>query len=159
MPDLATESQTTSAREAASARRRSPRRGRRMLVRILAIVVILAAVAVGSAFAWKHFSAYESTDDAQIDGHINAISARINGYVTDVLVDDERFVESRRRAGPHRPRRLRRGSRQRAGRSGRRRSFLAEFPHRCPHHLHHREQPVEERAFRPPGCDRRAARR
>ena len=58
------------------------------------LVVVLAAVAVGSFYAWKYFSAYESTDDAEVDGHINAISARINGYVTDVLVDDERYVKA-----------------------------------------------------------------
>ena len=42
----------------------------------------------------RYFSAYESTDDAQVDGHINAISARINGYVIDVLVEDEQVVKA-----------------------------------------------------------------
>lgn len=37
---------------------------------------------------------YESTDDAQIDGHINAISARINGNVIQVLTDDEKYVKA-----------------------------------------------------------------
>jgi membrane fusion protein (multidrug efflux system) len=58
------------------------------------LVVALAAVAVGSYYAWKYFSAYESTDDAQIDGNINAISARISGYVLDVPVDNERYVKA-----------------------------------------------------------------
>jgi membrane fusion protein (multidrug efflux system) len=57
-------------------------------------VVVLAAVAVGSVYAWRYFSAYESTDDAEVDGHINAISARINGYVVNVLTDDERYVKA-----------------------------------------------------------------
>jgi len=51
-------------------------------------------VAAGSYYAWKYFSAYESTDDAEVDGHISAISARINGYVLDVPVDDERYVKA-----------------------------------------------------------------
>jgi membrane fusion protein (multidrug efflux system) len=54
----------------------------------------LAAVAAGSFYAWKYFSAYESTDDAEVDGHINAISARISGYVLDVPVEDEQYVKA-----------------------------------------------------------------
>jgi membrane fusion protein (multidrug efflux system) len=53
----------------------------------------LAAVAAGSYYAWRYFSAFEDTDDAEVDGHINAISARINGYVLDVPTDDERYVK------------------------------------------------------------------
>jgi len=49
---------------------------------------------VGGYLLWQHFNAYESTDDAQIDGHINAISARISGNVIQVLTDDERFVKA-----------------------------------------------------------------
>ncbi len=58
------------------------------------LLIALAAVAAGSYYAWKYFSAYEDTDDAQVDGHINAISARINGYVLDVPVDNERYVKA-----------------------------------------------------------------
>ena len=54
----------------------------------------LAAVAAGSYYAWRYFSAFEDTDDAEVDGHINAISARINGYVLDVPTDDERYVKA-----------------------------------------------------------------
>jgi len=93
MPDLATEKQTTGARETVSSRRR-PRRGRRILVRVIMLLVFLTLLAVGSYSAWKYFGAYESTDDAQVDGHINAISARINGYVSDVLVEEEQYVKA-----------------------------------------------------------------
>jgi membrane fusion protein (multidrug efflux system) len=64
------------------------------MVRGIVFVIALAAVAAGSFYAWKYFSTYEDTDDAQIDGHINAISARINGYVLDVPVDNERYVKA-----------------------------------------------------------------
>jgi len=94
MPDLATESQTTSAKETLSSRRKLPRRGRRTLVRIVVLLVLLTLLAAGSYSAWKYFGTYESTDDAQVDGHINAINARINGYVSDVLVDDEQYVKA-----------------------------------------------------------------
>ena len=75
----------------------TPRRhaeGRKTLVRAIVLLIALAAVAAGSFYAWKYFSAYESTDDAEVDGNINAISARINGYVLDVPVDDERYVKA-----------------------------------------------------------------
>ena len=46
---------------------------------------LVVAVAGGGAgyYLWKYFNTYESTDDAQIDGHINAISARITGNVIE----------------------------------------------------------------------------
>ena len=68
--------------------------GRKKLVRAIVLLIALAAVAAGSFYAWKYFSAYESTDDAQVDGNINAISARINGYVVGVPVDNERYVKA-----------------------------------------------------------------
>lgn len=73
---------------------KAPRRGRRTLYRAIVLLIALAVVAGASFYAWKHFSAYESTDDAEVDGHINSISARINGYVLDVLVDNERYVKA-----------------------------------------------------------------
>src|ERR1700686_1166049 len=91
MADVASETQTTQTTGTETSRRRLPRRGRRTLVRVTVLVAILLVLAAGAYFAWKYFSAYESTDDAQIDGHINAISARINGYVSEVLVDDEQY--------------------------------------------------------------------
>ena len=94
MADVASEVQNTQPTGAESSRRRSPRRGRRTIVRALVFLVILLVLAAGAYWAWKYFSAYESTDDAQIDGHINAISARINGYVAAVLVDDEQYVKA-----------------------------------------------------------------
>ena len=36
----------------------------------------------------------ESTDDAQIDGHIYPVSAMIDGTVLDVLVDNNQFVQA-----------------------------------------------------------------
>ncbi len=58
---------------------------------VLAIVVtaIVAAVTV-----WRYYSVRESTDDAQIDGHIVPVSARVNGTVIKVSVDDNQFVEA-----------------------------------------------------------------
>lgn len=54
----------------------------------IAAVVILA----GTYFVWSYYSVRESTDDAQVDGHINPISARVGGTVVKVLHDDNDVV-------------------------------------------------------------------
>jgi len=53
-----------------------------------AILVLL----VGGFFAYRYFTSYESTDDAQVDGHLMPLSARISGYVISVNVDDNQDV-------------------------------------------------------------------
>jgi membrane fusion protein (multidrug efflux system) len=52
--------------------------------------VIVLAVLLG---AWQHFSVRVSTDDAQIEGHVNAVATRVGGTVTAVLVSDNQYVE------------------------------------------------------------------
>jgi membrane fusion protein (multidrug efflux system) len=64
------------------------------LGRILLFLAIIAVVAVGGIYLWRYFNTYEDTDDAQIDGHINAISARISGNVIEVLAEDEQYVKA-----------------------------------------------------------------
>jgi membrane fusion protein (multidrug efflux system) len=41
---------------------------------------------------WRYFDSYEDTDDAQIDGHLNSISARVSGHVLKLLVEDNQYV-------------------------------------------------------------------
>jgi membrane fusion protein (multidrug efflux system) len=95
MPDvMTTESPAASVRQEDASSPKEPAKGSKTLIRAIVSLIALAAVAAGSFYAWKYFSAYESTDDAQVDGHINAISARISGYVLDVPVDDERYVKA-----------------------------------------------------------------
>lgn len=59
---------------------------------------VIAAVAVallaGAVVVWHYYSVRESTDDAQIDGHINPISARVSGTVLRVLHEDNDFVKA-----------------------------------------------------------------
>ncbi len=89
-----TESQAASTRPADSFRPKAPGRGRKRLIRAIVLAIALVVLSAGSFYAWKYFSAYESTDDAEVDGNINAISARISGYVLDVLVDNEHYVKA-----------------------------------------------------------------
>jgi membrane fusion protein, multidrug efflux system len=55
---------------------------------IVGIVVLLVA----GFFLWRYFDSYEDTDDAQIDGHLNSISARVSGHVLKLLVEDNQYV-------------------------------------------------------------------
>src|SRR3984957_13178258 len=64
-------------------------RRRRNLVLIVLIFLIAAAVAVPG---WNYLSSYEDTDDAQVDGHIIAVSSRINGTIAHVYVKDTQAV-------------------------------------------------------------------
>lgn len=57
------------------------------------LIVALIVLVIGGYFAWRYFSSYESTDDAQIDGHLIPVSARISGYVSKVYVDDNQSVK------------------------------------------------------------------
>ena len=56
---------------------------------IVGIIVLL----VGGFFLYRYFASYESTDDAQIDGHLMPLSARVTGYVVKVNVDDNQYVQ------------------------------------------------------------------
>jgi membrane fusion protein (multidrug efflux system) len=57
-------------------------------------VVLGLALIAASVPAYRHFAAWESTDDAEVDGYIYPISARVSGYVTRVTVDDNQYVEA-----------------------------------------------------------------
>jgi membrane fusion protein (multidrug efflux system) len=60
----------------------------------IAIVVAIIILLVAGFFAYRYFTSYESTDDAQVDGHINSISARVTGHVTKLNVDDNQYVQA-----------------------------------------------------------------
>jgi membrane fusion protein (multidrug efflux system) len=62
--------------------------------RLLVVVGVVVILAVAGFFLWRYLNTYESTDDAQIDGHVDAVSARITGNVIAVLVEDEQTVKA-----------------------------------------------------------------
>jgi membrane fusion protein (multidrug efflux system) len=64
-------------------------RRRRPAGRILVMALLGAVVAVAAPFAWSYLQSYESTDDAQIDGHIDPLSSRIDGTVIAVHAEDD----------------------------------------------------------------------
>jgi membrane fusion protein (multidrug efflux system) len=58
------------------------------------IIGAVFVLLVGGFLAWRYFSSYESTDDAQVDGHLMPLSARISGYIQKVNVDDNQYVQA-----------------------------------------------------------------
>jgi membrane fusion protein (multidrug efflux system) len=56
---------------------------------VIAVIVLL----VVGLFIYRYVTSYESTDDAQVDGHVNSISARISGHVVKLNVQDNQFVQ------------------------------------------------------------------
>ena len=123
------------------------RRGGRTLIRVILFAAVLGAVGVGSFYAWKYFSAYEDTDDAQVDGHINAISARINGYVLEVPVDNERYVKAGDVLARIDPRDFTVALAQAEADLAASRGKPRGLSHRCTRYVDHHQQPVDLDAF------------
>jgi membrane fusion protein (multidrug efflux system) len=64
-------------------------RGRAFIIFFLFLIV---AAGVGIYF-WLQSREFESTDDAEVEAHLNAISSRVDGSITRVYVDDNQFVK------------------------------------------------------------------
>ena len=60
----------------------------------IAVVIALVVLLVVGFFAYRYFTSYESTDDAQVDGHINSISGRVSGHVINLNVQDNQYVRA-----------------------------------------------------------------
>ncbi len=70
-----------------------PRKSRK-LGRTVILIAIVLVLAVSGFFLWRYLNTYESTDDAEVDGHIDAVSARISGHIMDVEAEDEKYVKA-----------------------------------------------------------------
>jgi membrane fusion protein (multidrug efflux system) len=66
--------------------------GRRRTLLFAAIVGCV--ILVGAVSFWLYSRTYESTDDAQVDGHLDGISARIDGDVKAVYVEENQSVRA-----------------------------------------------------------------
>ncbi len=73
--------------------RRTPSRSSSPGFRIAVVIVVIVLLVVGF-FIYRYVTSYESTDDAQVDGHINSISARISGHVIKLNVQDNQYVQA-----------------------------------------------------------------
>jgi len=79
--------------ETQGARRAQPNGGRRRLLLPVVGIVVLAGLVWGVK-AMLYARAHESTDDAQVDGHIIPVLARVGGYITAVAVQDNDSVRA-----------------------------------------------------------------
>jgi membrane fusion protein, multidrug efflux system len=69
-------------------------RNERKATRIV-IVGLATLLVIGAATGWALYSqAYESTDDAQVDGHLNVVSSRVSGTTASVHVVENQIVEA-----------------------------------------------------------------
>jgi membrane fusion protein (multidrug efflux system) len=57
-------------------------------------LLALSAVLIGVVLIWMYLNSYEATDDAEVDGHLNPVSARISGTIISVnpAVTNNHFV-------------------------------------------------------------------
>ncbi len=66
------------------------KKGRRRFL----IIGVIAVLVVGGVLFWWHSSFYEDTDDAQVDGNLYQISARVAGQVIKVNVEVDEYVQA-----------------------------------------------------------------
>jgi membrane fusion protein (multidrug efflux system) len=65
------------------------RRRTLLFAAVLGCVILLAALGF-----WLYSRTYESTDDAQVDGHLNGVSSRIDGDVSAVHAEENQSVKA-----------------------------------------------------------------
>ena len=56
-------------------------------------VALALCLLVAGVLVWRYFAVRESTDDAQIDGHVSPVAARVGGTILSVPVHDNQYVE------------------------------------------------------------------
>jgi membrane fusion protein (multidrug efflux system) len=66
---------------------------RKRKIRFIVLAVLVVAI-IASIPIYSYYAARESTDDAQVDGHLVPISARVSGTVLEVLVKDNEQVKT-----------------------------------------------------------------
>jgi membrane fusion protein (multidrug efflux system) len=61
--------------------------------RIILALIVVATLCAGGLRFWNYLQSYEWTDDAEIDGHLDPLSTRIDGTVVRVYVEDTYHVQ------------------------------------------------------------------
>ena len=64
------------------------RRKSLLFASILGMVILVGALAF-----WLYSRTYESTDDAQVDGHLNGITSRVDGVIKAVHVEENQSIQ------------------------------------------------------------------
>lgn len=66
---------------------------RRTSLKRMGLIAGGVVLCVACVFLWRYWSGFESTDDAQVDVHLYPVSARINGYIQKVDIQDNQYVQ------------------------------------------------------------------
>ena len=61
---------------------------------LLFAAILGAVILIGAVSFWLYSSTYETTDDAQVDGHLNGITSRLDGEVKAVNVEENQSVQA-----------------------------------------------------------------
>jgi membrane fusion protein, multidrug efflux system len=61
---------------------------------LLAVGLVVVVVAAAGLYWFLVARFYQSTDDAYVGGDVTVMSPKVNGFVTDVLVQDNQFVKA-----------------------------------------------------------------
>jgi membrane fusion protein (multidrug efflux system) len=65
------------------------------LLRAKWLLIPAALILVAAAYAgWQYLSQWESTDDAQIEGHIHPVNAKVGGTIVSVNIAENQHVET-----------------------------------------------------------------
>ncbi len=64
------------------------------ILRIVILACVVLVIAVGSIIWFINARKFEGTDDAYVTGHIHAMSFRVSGTVSEVLIDDNEQVRA-----------------------------------------------------------------
>jgi membrane fusion protein (multidrug efflux system) len=62
--------------------------------RIALILVAILVLGTAGVFAWRYFAVRESTDDAQVSGHVSPVAARVGGPIHAIKVEDNQIVKA-----------------------------------------------------------------
>jgi membrane fusion protein (multidrug efflux system) len=64
---------------------------------VLYVVLAIGLIILGfkGVNLYRHYAAYESTDDAQVDGNVIPVMARVGGYIEKVYVKENQPVKAR----------------------------------------------------------------
>jgi membrane fusion protein (multidrug efflux system) len=65
--------------------------GRRKSILFASILGVV--ILVGALTFWLYSRTYESTDDAQVDGHLNGVTSRIDGVIKAVYVEENQTIQ------------------------------------------------------------------
>src|SRR3984957_11538546 len=56
--------------------------------------IIGAVILAGALGFWLYSRTYETTDDAQVDGHLNGVTSRIDGVIKAVYVEENQNIQA-----------------------------------------------------------------